>query len=99
MFSKIAFISTAAAALAAAALTGAGSAQAASAVGNNASDVIGSLTGEGYNVQINGTPSGPLSSCTVTGVNGLPNAADPFHRADTRMVNNVYVDVDCASAS
>jgi hypothetical protein len=32
-------------------------------------------------------------------VHGLPNPADPTQRADTRMVNNVYVDVTCASDS
>ncbi|MDH6245233.1 hypothetical protein [Mycobacterium sp. OTB74] len=100
MFSKIVLVSTAAAALTTAALTGAGLAQAASASGNNASDVIGTLRSEGYNVQVDGTPSGPLSGCTVTDVHGLPDAADALtQRADSRVITNVYVDVDCASDS
>ncbi|MEZ0052448.1 hypothetical protein ABIA30_003466 [Mycobacterium sp. MAA66] len=97
MFSKIALISTVAA-LAATALTSAGAAQASSAAGNNAGDVVGALIGEGYNVQIDGTPSAPLSGCTVTDVHGLPNAADALtQRADPKVVTTVYVDVDCAS--
>lgn len=98
MFSKITLISTAAAALVSAALVGAGSAQAASASGNNASDVIGTLNGEGYNVQVDGTPSAPLSGCTVTDIHGLPNPANALtQHADPKMITNVYVDVDCAS--
>ena len=99
MISKIAFISTAAAALAAATLTAAGPAQASSVSGNNGADVVSTLRGEGYNVQVDGAPSAPLSACTVTDVHGLPNPADPTQRADPRMVNNVYVDVTCASDS
>ncbi|GCB01019.1 MULTISPECIES: hypothetical protein [Mycolicibacterium] len=99
MISRIAFFSTAAAALAAATLTAAGPAQAASASGNNGADVVSTLRSEGYNVQVDGAPSAPLSACTVTDVHGLPNPADPTQRADTRMVNNVYVDVTCASDS
>jgi hypothetical protein len=98
MISKIAFFSTAAAALAAATLT-AGPAQAASVSGNNGADVVSTLRSEGYNVQVDGLPSAPLSACTVTDVHGLPNPADPTQRADTRMINNVYVDVTCASDS
>ncbi|WP_409431279.1 hypothetical protein ACJEIK_07735 [Mycobacterium sp. SMC-16] len=99
MISKIAFFATAAAALAAATLTAAGPAQAASASGNNGADVVSTLRSEGYNVQVDGAPSAPLSACTVTDVHGLPNPADPTQRADTRMINNVYVDVTCASDS
>lgn len=98
MFSKITLVSTAATALAWAALAAAGSAQASSAAGENAADVVGALTGEGYNVQINGTPSAPLSGCTVTDIHGLPDAANALtRRADPNVITNVYVDVDCAS--
>jgi len=99
MTSKIAFFSAAAAALAAATLTAAGPAQAVSASGNNGADVVSTLRSEGYNVQVDGAPSAPLSACTVTDVHGLPNPADPTQRADSRMINNVYVDVTCASDS
>ena len=99
MISRIAFFATAAAALAAATLTAAGPAQAASASGNNGADVVSTLRSEGYNVQVDGAPSAPLSACTVTDVHGLPNPADPTQRADTRTINNVYVDVTCASDS
>ncbi|CAM5709969.1 hypothetical protein MAUB1S_02672 [Mycolicibacterium aubagnense] len=99
MISKSAFFSTAAAALAAATLMTAGPAQAASVSGNNGADVVSTLRSEGYNVQVDGAPSAPLSACTVTDVHGLPNPADPTQRADTHMINNVYVDVSCASDS
>lgn len=36
--------------------------------GATADDTVNSLKSEGYNVQINGTPSANLSACTVTGV-------------------------------
>ena len=99
MISKSAFFSTAAAALAAATLMTAGPAQAASVSGNNGADVVSTLRSEGYNVQVDGAPSAPLSACTVTDVHGLPNPADPTQRADIHMINNVYVDVSCASDS
>ena len=99
MLSKIALFSTGAAALAAATLLTAGPAQAASASGNNGADVVSALRSEGYNVQVDGAPSAPLSACTVTDVHGLPNAADPTQRADTHTITNVYVDVTCASDS
>jgi hypothetical protein len=60
---------------------------------------VSTLRSEGYNVQVDGAPSAPLSACTVTDVHGLPNPADPTQRADTRTINNVYVDVTCASDS
>ena len=99
MISKSAFFSTAAAALAAATLMTAGPAQATSVSGNNGADVVSTLRSEGYNVQVDGAPSAPLSACTVTDVHGLPNPADPTQRADTHMIYNVYVDVSCASDS
>jgi hypothetical protein len=98
MFSKIAFISTGAAVLVAAAITSAGPALAASAAGNNAADVISTLRTEGYNVEVDGTPSAPLTACTVTDVHGLPDPANALTRhADPTRITNVYVDVDCAA--
>ncbi|MUL68115.1 hypothetical protein BOO86_26830 [Mycobacterium sp. CBMA 234] len=94
---KIAILSAGAAALMSATVMAAGPAQAASVSGNNAGDVVSTLRSEGYNVQVNGTPSAPLSACTVADVSGLPNAADPTLRADSRTITNVYVDVTCAS--
>ena len=90
----------AAAILVTAALGSAGAAQATSASGNNAGDVVGALVGEGYSVQVNGMPNVPLSSCTVTDVHGLPNAAEALtQRADSSVITSVNVDVDCPSGS
>lgn len=98
MIGKIALISTGAAILVTAAMSTTGAAQASSAAGENAADVVGALTGEGYSVQIDGTPSAPLSGCTVTDIHGLPDPANALtQRADPKVITNVYVDVDCAS--
>jgi hypothetical protein len=49
----------------------------------SAPDIISQLQGQGYQVQLNGQPSGGLSQCTVTGVHqAMPTA---------------YVDLDCTS--
>ncbi|MCV7177289.1 hypothetical protein [Mycolicibacterium sphagni] len=49
----------------------------------SAPDIISQLQGQGYQVQINGQPSGGLSQCTVTDVHqAMPIA---------------YVDLDCTS--
>jgi hypothetical protein len=86
---RIAILSGAAAVLATAMLSPRGVAAAAPTGPGSASDVVQTLTAQGYNVMINGTVEGPLSECSVTGV----------HNPDTsgRAVGftTVYVDVDC----
>jgi hypothetical protein len=59
--------------------------------GSNAADTVKTLRDMGYSVQLNGSLTGSLSDCTVTGVHGLPNtdAADQF--------GTVYVDISCPS--
>jgi hypothetical protein len=59
--------------------------------GSNAADSIKALQDMGYNVQINGTVSGPLSQCIVTGVHGLTNS-------DPTVFTTAYVDVSCPSS-
>jgi hypothetical protein len=93
---KFSFITTAGATLAATAVGLAGPAWAAPTGGANAADTVTTLRAEGYNVQINGTASVPLSRCIVTDVHGLPNDADPTgQRANPTAITTVYVDISC----
>ncbi len=64
---------------------------------SSAADTIENLRSDGYNVQINGTPTDPLSQCSVTGVDGLSGSNTD---AAGRLVNpnqftTVYVDIAC----
>jgi hypothetical protein len=92
---KFSFITIAAATPMAAAVGLAGPAAAAPTGGANAADTITTLRSEGYNVQINGTASVPLSRCTVTDVHGLANAADSSVRPNPATLTTVYVDISC----
>jgi hypothetical protein len=92
---KLSFITIAAAALSAAAVGLAGPGAAAPTGGANAADTVTTLRSEGYNVQINGTASVPLSRCTVTDVHGLANAADSTVRPNPATLTTVYVDISC----
>lgn len=92
---KFSFITTTASTLAVTSVGLAGPAAAAPTGGANAADTVSTLRSEGYSVQINGTPSVPLSRCIVTGVHGLPNAADPSSRANPAVLTTVYVDISC----
>ncbi len=76
-------------ALTAATLGFTGVATAAPTGAGSASDVVQSLKAQGYNVMINGTTSGPLSECTVTGVH------NPDTTGRAAGLTTVYVDVDC----
>ena len=77
--------------LAAGTLAVAPSAMAAPTGGSNAADTVNALRDMGYNVQLNGTVSGPLSQCVVTGVHGLANA-------DPTVFTTAYVDVSCPAS-
>jgi hypothetical protein len=61
----------------------------------NAQDTVDGLEADGYAVQLNGSPIGPLSSCSVTGVHGLPNV--PVTIPAPKLLTTVYVDLDCMS--
>ena len=64
--------------------------------GGNAADTVQTLRSEGYDVQINGTASVPLSRCTVTDVHGVPNAADSAaQQGNATAFTTVYVDISC----
>ncbi|WP_369803951.1 hypothetical protein [Mycobacterium sp. 1274761.0] len=73
----------------AAAMCSTGVAMAAPSSTGSASDVVQSLKDEGFAVMINGTVTGSLSNCVVTGVHNpaTSNKASGF--------TTVYVDVDC----
>lgn len=61
----------------------------------NAQDAVNALQADGYTVQLNGNPAGSLSSCSVTGVHGLPNV--PPLGGQPMRLTTVYVDLDCTS--
>ena len=77
--------------LAAGAIGLAGTATAVPTGGGKAADTIKALQDMGYAVQINGTVSGPLSQCIVTGVHGLANG-------DPTVFTTAYVDISCPSS-
>jgi hypothetical protein len=45
------------------------------AAASTADTVVNSLQAEGYTVQINGTPTAPLTACSVTAINKLESGA------------------------
>jgi hypothetical protein len=77
--------------LAAGSLVVAPTAAAAPTGGSNAADTVKTLRDMGYNVQLNGTVSGPLSQCIATGVHGLANS-------DPTVFTTAYVDISCPSS-
>ncbi len=77
------------------ALGSVGVATAASSRAGTAEDTVSDLQADGYAVQLNGSPAGSLSSCSVTGVHGL--ASDPVMSAQPKHLTTVYVDLDCTS--
>lgn len=63
----------------------------------NAQDTVNALQTKGYNVILNGAAVFPLSSCKVTGVEGLNNSNidTAGNRIDPTQFDTVYVDVSC----
>ena len=88
---KFAIASTVAGLLASGTMAIAGTAAAAPTGGSNAADTVKALRDMGYSVQLNGSLTGSLSQCTVTGVHGLSNT-DTDGQSGT-----VYVDITCPS--
>lgn len=72
----------------------AGPAVAAPLGGSNASDAVSQLQAQGFDVQINGDQSAPLSECTVTGISGLSGTDSMGHSSATKG-STVYVGVAC----
>jgi hypothetical protein len=83
--------------LAAGALGLAGAAAAAPSGFGNAQDTVNALQAQGYNVQLNGAAVYPLSSCKVTGIEGLNNSNTNSIGAkiDPAQFTTVYVDISC----
>jgi len=77
--------------LAAGSLAVAPTAAAAPTGGSNAADTVKTLRDMGYNVQLNGTVSGPLSQCITTGVHGVADN-------DPTVFTTAYVDISCPSS-
>jgi hypothetical protein len=72
------------------------SAAAAPTGGGNAADTVRELQAQGFNVQINGSMTDPLSECVTTGVHGVPasgTSTDP--RSGAIPFTTVYVDIQC----
>lgn len=86
-------------ALATGALGWAGAAAALPTGVSSAADTVKDLQDKGFNVQINGNVTVPLSRCTVTGLHGLSNSnVDSTGRPiDATQFTTVFVDVDCPS--
>jgi hypothetical protein len=63
----------------------------------NAQDTVNALQAKGYNVILNGAAVYPLSSCKVTGVEGLNNSNidSSGSRIDPTQFDTVYVDISC----
>ena len=75
----------------------AGPAAAAPSGFGNAQETVDSLKAQGYNVILNGAAVFPLSSCKVTGVDGLNNSNvnSAGARIDPTKFDTVYVDISC----
>lgn len=90
----------AAAVLGAIAVTTVGSAAEAAAAPSgfgNAQDTVNALQSQGFNVVLNGASVFPLSSCKVTGIEGLnsTNIDASGRRIDPTRFDTVYVDISC----
>lgn len=88
---------------AAATIALAGAAAAAPLVNANAADAVTTLMTDGYAVQFNGMPRGPLSKCTVTGVHGLDgrmmSMEEIMETMDPKTFGIVYLDITCPSSN
>ena len=62
--------------------------------GQSADDVVNTLQGQGYDVQLNGDQNAPLSECTVTGVSGL-RGSQANGQPGVSAGSTVYVGVSC----
>ena len=75
----------------------AGPAAAAPSGFGNAQDTVNALQSQGFNVVLNGASVFPLSSCKVTGIEGLnsSNIDSSGRRIDPTKFDTVYVDISC----
>lgn len=78
----------------AAGLSVAGPASADPLAGGSASDAVNSLQARGYQVEVQGDTSAPLSECTATQISGLAGTDSAGH-AGVPKGSTVYVTVAC----
>jgi hypothetical protein len=99
IMNKFAITTAAFGALAAGAVALAGAASAVPIGGSNADEAVRNLQSQGFNVQINGGGTSPLSHCIVSDVHGLNNSNvdSSGRRIDNTQFNTVTVDVFCPS--
>jgi hypothetical protein len=96
---RFSFTVAAATTFGAAAVTLAGTAAASPTGGTNAADAVKALQAEGYNVQISGSLTDPLSTCVTTGMHGIPaTAGSPGPNSGPLPFTTVYVEVLCPDA-
>jgi hypothetical protein len=65
--------------------------------GGSASDTIAQLQAEGYQVEINGTVTSPLTQCKVLDVSGLRGTENGGVRSHPTQLDTAFVDVSCPS--
>lgn len=89
------------AALSSATLGCANAAGAAPSGGSSAATTVEQLQSQGYAVQLNGIPNGPLSQCIATGIHGMSdsNIDSEGRRIDPSKFSTIYVDISCSSTS
>jgi hypothetical protein len=69
--------------------------------GSPAEETVEWLRDQGYAVQLNGSPNGPLAQCIATGVHGLrdSNIDAQGRRHDASRHTTVHVDIACNTAA
>ncbi len=92
---KFAIALAAAGALCTAALGFAGAANAVPQPGGSAADTISRLQAEGYNIQISGNQSAPLSQCTILNLSGLRGTEAGGTRINPSQSDTAFVEVSC----
>lgn len=88
-------IAVTAGALSAAALGFAGVANAVPQPGGSAADTISRLQAEGYDIQISGNQSAPLSECTILNLSGLRGTEAGGSRINPTQSDTAFVEVSC----
>jgi hypothetical protein len=88
-------IAAVAGALSTAALGFAGAANAVPQPGGSAADTISRLQAEGYNIQISGNQSAPLSQCTILNLSGLRGTEAGGTRINPSQSDTAFVEVSC----
>jgi hypothetical protein len=94
-FAVVIRIAVTAGALSAAALGLACAANAVPQPGGAAADTISRLHSEGYDIQISGNQSAPLSQCTILNLSGLRGTEADGSRINPTQSDTAFVEVSC----